>query len=309
MKTIQIFVDNVPKFNIEVSKNTLVGNIKTTLHKYIGPNYTIRMFLNPQQTELNVFNVNTYDNNDISSVYDSIENGYIMMIPVPVNIQPEGKYGKIRIAQQQRARSYPSVPGYETIPAWSRGAGEWKQLSPFYLKFADGTIFENFFQSFKVWEKVDKQNKKDWKWPAENHVDINKNPNQNWLRWHEALLHHNLPVRRPNGKAVPLYAYWNNQKLNTIEGRKQIYIPYLKQLYRANPVYHKLLEKVRNGKNIIIVEPDGPLLDAYPNGLEVDLVMLYNLIDRMNYAPEGHPNRYRPYGHGYVLAMTMLEDL
>ncbi len=83
----------------------------------------------------------------------------------------------------------------------------------------------------------------------------------------------------------------------------------MKHLYRAHPVYQKLLQKVKSGKNIILVEPDGPILEAYPNGLDVDLPLLYTLIDRMNYAPEGYPDRYRPYGHGYVLAMQLLEDL
>ena len=41
----------------------------------------------------------------------------------------------------------------------------------------------------------------------------------------------------------------------------------------------------------------------------MDLTILNSLIDRMNYALEGYPDRYRPYGHGYVLAMTLLEDL
>jgi hypothetical protein len=216
--------------------------------------------------------------------------------------------GKIRIAQQARGESYPVYENYENIPAWSRGKGDWKKLSPFYLKFEDGEIFENFWQSFKVWEKVYKQKTKNWNWPEEKHVDEEEMPNEKWFKWHEALLHHNLPVRRPNGKEIPLYAFWNNKKLGVVESRKEIYIPYLKKLYRANPVYLKLLEKIRSGKNIMIIEPDGPFLEAYPNGLEVNLELLNNLIEKTNYKEEGFPKKYRPYGHGYVLAMTLLED-
>ena len=179
--------------------------------------------------------------------------------------------GKIRIGQQSRGNPYPSYSNFETIPAWSRGAGKWKQLSPFYLKMQENVIFENFWQSHKVWEKVDKQKTVNWTYPAEIHVDLNGEPNSNWFKWHNKLKYHDLPVRRPNGRNIPLYSYWvNNKKLNLIESRKEIYIPYLKQIYRATPVYYELLDKLKKGKNIMIVEPDGPLYESYKNGLEVN---------------------------------------
>src|SRR5579885_926566 len=194
--------------------------------------------------------------------------------------------GKIRIGQTARATSYPNFPGFEIIPAWSKGRSPWKNLSPFYLGPVNfigyngsdsAPIFENFWQSFKCWSNVTKQKTKDWVWPAEVHIDPQTgNPNEYWFRWHEALLHHNLPVRRPNGKAIPAYAFWYDAeskqfyKLDTINARKIIYIPYLKILYRQNPTYLQLLTKIRNGTNIMLVEPDGPLRDAYPQGKEFD---------------------------------------
>ena len=128
------------------------------------------------------------------------------------------------------------------------------------------------------------------------------------------MLHHDQPVRRPNGKAIPLFAWWYDKatnayyKLDTILARKIIYIPYLKHLYRQNPTYQKLLEKFRNGQNILLVEPDGPLLDAYPQGKEFNLDLLNRWIDKMNFGEEGYPHKYSPYGHGYVLATCLLED-
>lgn len=235
-----------------------------------------------------------------------------------MNISTNEK-GKICIGQQVKGKSYPFKEGYESIPCWSRGKGKWKLLSPFYLKFTssivseNGTfkqvIFENFYQCHKVWEHVTKQKTKDWIWPAETHIDETGSPNEKWLKWHNKLLFHASPVRRPNGKAIPLYSYWYGKKLNLIEARKEIYIPYLKQLYRANPVYRELLEKVKSGKNVMLIEPDGPLLESYPEGLEVNLPLLYSLIEETNYKKEGFGNRYRPYGHGYVLATCLLEDL
>jgi hypothetical protein len=123
-----------------------------------------------------------------------------------------------------------------------------------------------------------------------------------------ALIKHELPVRRPNGKAVPLYSYFQGEKLGLVEARKKIFIHYLKMIYRKTPTYQELLKKFRSGQSIMLIEPDGPLLEAYPNGLEVDLLLLNSLIEVTNYASEGFPDRYRPYGHGYVLATCLLED-
>lgn len=277
-----------------------VAQLKQSIANWLVPqgfiNYNIKLSLNNSEISQEVFKTTNYD----AFKFENAQ-GFIKIF--------SKTHGKIRIAQQARGHGYPQVPGFENIPAWSRGKGEWKLLSPFYLKFAGGEIFENFYQSFKVWEKVDKQKKKDWTWPEEIHVDANGNPNEKWYKWHEALLRHPLPVRRPNGKAIPLYSFFQNQKLGIVDARKQIYIPCLKALYRVNPVYQKLLQMVRDGKNVMLIEPDGPFIEAYPNGLEVDLPMLYSLIEITNYGKEGFPHKYRPYGHGYVLAMTLLEDL
>jgi hypothetical protein len=283
-----VFTDSA---HIKLYPNGKLEGIESFIHKYFG-GYTYKFFKK--------------DNVELEN-YEDIFNDLEYAV-LQKNIENK-KIGKIRVAQQAKGRSYPVVNGFENIPAWSRGKGRWKELSPFHIKFADGTIFENFFQSHKTWRKVDKQNKKDWAWPAQIHVDDNENPNTDWYEWHNALLAHDMPVRRPNGKAIPLYSFWNGERLGVVESRKQIYIHYLQQLYRAHPVYMELLEKVKNGENIMIIEPDGPYLDAYPHGLEVDLQMLKDLISVTNYSKEGYPEKYRPFGHGMVIVLTLLEDL
>ena len=131
------------------------------------------------------------------------------------------------------------------------------------------------------------------------------NPNENWCRWHDALQNSSFPVRRPNGRNIPLYAFWGGKKLDIVKARKEIYIPHLQELYRASPIYQDLLKKVKSGQNVMLVEPDGPLLEEYPNGLEVNKDLLKNLIEVTSYSN----GKYRPYGHGYVLALTLLEDM
>jgi hypothetical protein len=292
-KTISIFIDNIPTYSMQIFRNMKFEDVKKMLDKY----NIVSMFLN-KNTKFDIFNT---DDNDFSSIFDEIDTADIY-------VTNKKKCGKIRIAQQAKGKAYPVFENFVNIPCWSRGKGEWKQLSPFYLKFEEGAIFENFYQSFKLWDTVTKQKTKNWNWPEEKHVDEFGNPNKKWLNWHTKLLHHELPVRRPNGKAVPLYAYWEGRKLGIIDSRKEIYIPYLKKLYRVNPVYKKLLEIFKSGKNIMLIEPDGPFLESYPNGLEVNLPLLHSLIDKTNYTEEGFPSKYRPYGHGYVLAMCLLED-
>lgn len=240
--------------------------------------------------------------------------------------EKKGVPPKIIVYQFGRGVPYPKKEGFKNYPIHSKGAKPWKQLSPFLIgpvEFINSEgqtdscpIFENFWQGSKVWKAVAKQNQKkpEWVWPAEKHLGKNGEPNNDWWKWHDTLLHHHRAVRRPNGKAIPEYAWWMNEesgeyeKLNTVEGRKQIYIPILKKLYRAHPVYKKMLKEFRSGQNMILIEPDGPWAVAYPEGREVTLDLLNKLVEKMNYTEEGYPKQYQPFGHGYVAAMCLLED-
>jgi hypothetical protein len=247
-------------------------------------------------------------------------------------------FGKIRIRNTPSrgvvGSGYPNVTGWTNIPAWSRGASPWKQLSPFVIgpvNYIENGIqrkcdnFENFWQSHKVWHIIDKQTKPEWRWKSETHINgqFNRNtplslipePNDAWYIWHDALLANDKAVRRPNGKIAPLYAWWQGKKLGIIESRKQIYIPYLQALYRNHPVYQRIYNMVRRGTNIILLEPDGPTFELYPQGMDVTYDIVSNLqnVTKMEDFPGGelypNPNKYIPYGHGYVISLTIFEDL
>lgn len=209
------------------------------------------------------------------------------------------EHGNIRVQNVGRGLPYPQIEGWRVIPAWSRGAEPWKALSPFCIGHTKDTNFECYWQSHKVWDHVNAQKAYNWSWPAQKHLDEDGNPNADWYKWHEALKNHKYPVRRPNGRAKPQYAWWNGEKLGVVEARKQIYIPELQKLYRDHPVYQRLLEEVRGGQNIILLEPDG-----YPGGKDVDLDSLVTMQDQTEIK-----GKYFPYGHGYVIALTILEDL
>ena len=241
--------------------------------------------------------------------------------------------GEIRIRNTERGVAYPVIEGVTNIPAWSRGASPWCDLSPFKIgpvKFEeDGEMktcrtFETWWQSFKVWPRVDKQQQWCWRWSAVDHIDKDdlKNkpkeelvPNNAWTHWHNTLLKNDKPVRRPNGRAIPLFAWWQGRRLDVIQARKELYIPYLQKLYREHPTYKRLLEMVSvEGKDICIIEPDGPRSEYFKDGLVVNMSLLRKLqtVTEMRHFPgtEGKGgSRYVPYGHGYVLALTLLEDM
>ena len=228
-------------------------------------------------------------------------------------------HGQIRVCGTARGISYPKVQGWTVIPAWSRGANPFNQLSPFNIGPIEyeGIIAENFecfWQSFKVWKYVVQQISPEWSWPKEIHLDETTNePTKEWYMWHKALLQNKRPVRRPNGREIPAFAWFKGEKLDVVQARKQIYIPFLQKLYRANKVYRDLLERVQNGENLIIVEPDGPLPNLFPEGLDVTIDMLQQLQDvcKVKDMPnvKSASEKYTPYGHGYVIALTLLEDL
>lgn len=323
-KSFAVIVDGVQTANVTVYQTNTLGRLKDYISGLYPGNLTIYI---ANTTTLSTDE--SFRNIAMSTYWPYIVFGVFLIDTkqsiIPINkIQPLNRRGEIRVRNVERGVSYPAVAGFKNIPAWSRGAAPWKQLSPFEIGpvvfqedgvMKQSPIFENFWQSAKAWQHVDKQNGKNWKWPADVHIGPDGNPNQAWYKWHNALLSHNLPVRRPNGKIAPLYAWWKGQKLGIVEARKQIYIPYLQQLYRAHRVYQQLLTEVRNGQNIILLEPDGPHFSLYPDGMTVDLQLLYRLQDvtQMRDFPDGerheNPGKYCAYGHGLVIALTLLQDL
>lgn len=308
----------------------------------------------------------------------------ISQMELPPNLPT---HGRIRVCGQARGFKYPEETGWTVVPAWSRGASPWKQLSPFTIGpveyIEDGVpctaiIFENFWHAHKVFLCVDEQKQDEWRWPEEVHASyfsmvsedyarmqevkalnvealnveagnveagnvsppdfttkakmiITANITPKWYVWRNALLAHRVAVRRPNGKNIPLFARWQGRNLGLVESRKEIYIPYYQALLRKHNVYLQLLALVQKGRNIIIVEPDGPSPGYYHRGVEVSIPLLeqlqscenqFNLMEIVlgierasNYALRNPDvsailrSKYHAYGHGYVIALTLLQDL
>jgi len=163
---------------------------------------------------------------------------------------------------------------------WSRG------LSPFLLgpcplyngapcKFSKN--MENAWQFAKVYPE---------------HIDDHGDPNQEYWNWaHQGWLTMR-GIRYPKGKgAIPLYSYWNDEKLNYIEARKKIYIPLYKDAVLKSHAFQKLIEIYKKYGKITLWGFDG-----YDHHLEHK-----SLDDVIN-------DEKRKMGHMFVLAM-MLEEI
>jgi hypothetical protein len=235
----------------------------------------------------------------------------------------EQKHGIIRVGAKGGRGSgtgYATVPdsSFLSVPVFSKGNEriiKGKQLSPFFLgpikedvenNVPECKILENYWQFSKVFGKVAKQQQKNWKHNAETHVsDMNtKTPLPAWYAWRKKGFQNSQAVRRPNGTVrkhgPPLYCFFKGKRFNYIDSRKQLYQPMYKELVRKTPAYKALLCLIKDQKtNVLLIEPDGPNVEKFPNGTQVDRKMLKKLIE----------NDKIIYGHGYCLADALLEDL
>lgn len=103
-----------------------------------------------------------------------------------------------------------------------------------------------------------------------------------------------------------------DRHLNYIEGRKEIYVPIYCELVKKQDKFYELKERLDSGENLLIIEVDGPhqeSLDYYKEkyGVDDDFIENHsmealdeNLTIMLN--DEKHP-----FGHGYCLAMALLD--
>jgi hypothetical protein len=218
---------------------------------------------------------------------------------------------------------YASAPddSFVTIPVWSGGRSskqvDGKKLSPFVLGPVEADAsnhdapacksFENFWQFSKVYAKTQKQKQKNWTQIAEQHAALSSGENEEpfpaYFRWRDRGFRSSQAIRRPNGTIAkggkPLYTLYRGKRLGYIDARKQLYQPIYQRLARSTAEYGKLLRLMRDGQNVLLIEPDGPDVRSYPEGREMSEPLLAELID-----DERHI-----YGHGFALASALLEDL
>lgn len=235
-----------------------------------------------------------------------------------------------------------SYSDYEVINVLKWNNSKWKTLCPYYLK-TDGNeivknpgniLFENFYQSLKIYDKVyenevysskyQMNNPKYlwWKYEPINkygdtilHKDSTLNYNL-YFRWRDSLWACKNPIRYPNKVFRTKYTRFvlcidkdgNESRLDYITTRKEIYVKEYIRLIKQLPEYKLLLDKLKNGKKLLICEIDVPALNKYGeygkdcnehNICDMSLEKLELLLNDTNEA----------FGHGLCLAYSLLKDL
>jgi hypothetical protein len=237
------------------------------------------------------------------------------------------------------------IPKYETVNVLKWNNSKWKNLCPYLLKTdgnevcsnPGGILFENFYQGCKVYDVVyenevypsryqaNNPNYLWWKFspvspsgdviltPPTPEGDINY---ELYFRWRNSLWDCKNPIRYPNKIfrrvntkfGLCIDSSGNEQRLDYLQLRKQVYVKEYIRLIKKLPEYNTLLEKLRNGQNLMICEIDVPafhkrgLYGKYSDNNNICYLTIERLEGLMNDTSES-------FGHGLCIAYSLLLDL
>ena len=115
------------------------------------------------------------------------------------------------------------------------------------------------------------------------------NPTQEYFAWRDSGFNNNYAFRYPMGKGTkPLYSFFQQQKLNYISARKQIYIPLYQQAVLKSEAWNKLSQIYEKNKNLVLLD-----FDAYNHR-----VLNFSWDDVIH-------SETKKMGHAFVLAMML----
>lgn len=232
-----------------------------------------------------------------------------------------------------------TVPGTETILTLTKST-EYGCLSPYCLT-VDGYNMENLWQFGKLYPSIEAQRIKKsawdptiiWQHPAEVHCQEGKLTPEYW-NWRLKGFGCPEPVRYPVGYhqrhnclgyifTDPFLPPYNRETkfscIDYITARNMVYIPLYKHCISqltgySKEKYQSLIDKLKAGKSLTIVEVDGPksqLMDYYRQKYQVPEDFIVNncvLATKDNLSILRNDDK-SPYGHGYCLAECLLESL
>lgn len=185
---------------------------------------------------------------------------------------------------------------YVNVPAFSRGAGEWKTLSPFFLVpeeftelMPDGNKIkrkvkniENLWQATKVEAKLSRESQNlppdDAWWTRRNKI------------WDDDTAHRHVLAKADRVHPSEGRHYWNGKYLSYEEARKIIYIPFYWKAAEKKDAFKMLVDMRDRGVNFQIIGPDGRNVDP-ELGLYGELKVLT-----------------KPFGHELVLVAMLLKQ-
>jgi len=150
----------------------------------------------------------------------------------------------------------------------------------------DGLVFNNFelyWQANKVYPQLGHAIQRDGEWVLTD----------KFFQWRKKWAKETKGKRRLVDKStgLPAFGYYGGRQLSYVESRKYYLRKYC-QVIKNLPAFHVLVNMVRAGQPVMILDGDGPPLQNYPEGHEVT----WEFIDKMYKDP-----RF-PFGHGYIVA-------
>ena len=171
-----------------------------------------------------------------------------------------------------------------------------KELSPMFIgpvidrsDNLEFKVMENFWQFQKLWCQ------------AGHLADLETcRPSKKWYEFRAkgAKLERGKRSPAPKKKYGPPYCarYHGKSYFEVVSARKEAYVPTYKQLIKQQPVFWALLDLVLSGQSIMIIDVD------VPEGPEGHLMT-------QEFYKTAIGNCCCPFGHGFVVAMTLLEEL
>jgi hypothetical protein len=180
----------------------------------------------------------------------------------------------IKVIGPKDKKDQTAVNTTSSSPNWT------KQLSPFFLgpiKLYSNFVsmnLENGWQYSKVYPSC---------------VDEQGNPSEKYWDWAKKGWAKGYADRYPMGKGkIPLYSYWNGNKLSYVEARTKIYLPLYQEAVGKTEAFKKLKDLYDKEQKIVLFDFDG-----------YDYLALgHTLKDVLN-----NPNKKM--GHAFVLAMML----
>lgn len=231
------------------------------------------------------------------------------------------------------ARQDPAYPGFQNIVVLTKGTNRWGMLGPYELKNEQGHIMENIWQFSKTYPQVEAtcqrksrfENIIVWDHPSEIHViDPTKpatadNLTPAYWAWRQKGFSAPYAVRYPPGygkmaSCVGLLAETRAGQyegpLGYVEARKQLYLPLYTRMARQSPLFAKLRELREKGKNLLIVEVDGPHQESLGHyvqtyGVGADFIAAGTMLANAANLKIMLDDPQHPFGHGYCLAAAL----
>ncbi len=235
----------------------------------------------------------------------------------------------IRVGRIKSASDKLIYPGFVPIVVMMKSS-PYYSLSPYSLEI-NGSNLENIWQFSKVYEKIpaSKQtySRYDktvvWEHPEETHVLFCKDESieltDEYYAWRKKGFQNKYAVRYPVGFKHRNYCLGSlkdvndEQLLDYIDSRKQIYVPNYIQAVQNKPQFLQLKDMLKLDKNLLITEVDGPheeSLDYYKKKYNVKDNFIEDntiLATKKNLEIMLNDSKH-PFGHGYCLALALLDQ-